>query len=188
MIEIEQRGPWTDARLVLLIGPGGAGKSSLGLELAPHLGRRLIDLDTEFERRIGGIGAFIRREGYPDYKLRNAALAAELAAECPAPAVLVTSSGFLTPDNPEAALAANRALLAAGSSLCLLPSRDVEQAARIIVARQMQRPFARGPAREEEVIRARHPVYAALGDLVVFSAASPGEIARAIAAHLSATS
>ena len=186
MIDMDERRPWTGHGNLLLIGPGGAGKSSLGSALAPLLDYRLVDLDAEFGRRIGPIGTFIRDEGYERYKLRNSGLAGRLATEAAAPTLLVASSGFLTPDNPAAALTANRKLLASWYSLCLLPSRDLEQAVAIIVSRQTQRAFSRDRAREEATIRARYPVYAGLGDLIVFSAASPHAIARAIAERLSA--
>ncbi len=181
MIEMDAHVPWNPTRHLLVIGPGGAGKSSLGLALGPLLKRAFIDLDEEFSRRIGHIGMFIRGEGYEQYKSHNSMLAAELLTEANAPILLVTSSGFLTPDNPRAAFEANERLLAACYSICLLPSRALELAVEVIVKRQLTRPFSRDRKREEEVIRDRYPVYAQLGDLIVFSAAPSSESARAVA-------
>lgn len=186
MIEIDERRSWDASRNLLLIGPGGAGKSSLGIELGLLIERRPVDIDQEFVRRIGDIDAFIRDEGYQRYKSRNSRLAREITSESPSPILLVTSSGFLTPDNPEPALAGNRKLLASSYSICLLPSRDLEGAVRIIVERQLARRFARDPAREEALIRERYPIYALLGDMVVYSAAAAGAIARQVARRLSA--
>lgn len=186
VIEMDERAAWNAATTVLLIGPGGAGKSSLGIELAPLLGRRLVDLDIEFQRRIGNISSYIRDEGYERYKLANSQLASDVADDSIMPTVLVTSSGFLTPDNPKLALEANQRLVAACYSICLLPSRDLAQAVSVIVERQLTRPFARDRAREEETIRDRYAVYASLGDLIAFSTASPGDIAQAVARHLTA--
>ncbi|MDO6413790.1 shikimate kinase [Sphingomonas sp. BIUV-7] len=186
MIEFDERRPWDRSAILLLIGPGGAGKSSLSRALAPLLGYDLIDLDEEFSRRIGGIDAVIRDEGYASYKSRNSRLAAALAADAVDRMILVTSSGFLTRDNPEPALAANRGLLADCYSICLLPSRDLEQAVATIVARQLTRPFARDRSREEATIRHRYPTYATSGDLILFSAEPPAAIASAVAHRLSA--
>ena len=72
-------------------------------------------------------------------------------------------------------------LLEESYSICLLPSRIFEPAASIMVDRQLKRPFARTREREDEVIRARFHVYMGLGDLIVFSEASPHDIAHAIA-------
>jgi shikimate kinase len=184
VIEILERHPPRDAAILLLIGPGAAGKSCLGAVLAPLLGRTLIDLDGEFLQRIGNIDAFIRAEGYGRYKMRNSLLAGEIVGSATGPALLVASSGFLTADNPPQALEANRALLASSYSLCLLPARSPEIGMEIIVARQLGRSFSRGREREEAVIRDRYPVYAALGDMILFSADSPAEIAQAVAGRL----
>ncbi len=183
MVELIERKPWNHAGILLLIGPGGAGKSSLGSELSPLLKRRFVDLDDEFRRRIGDITVFMRREGYERYKMQNSVLAAEITAEAVSPTLLVASSGFLTPDNPEAALKVNQSVLDACYSLCLLPDRDLERAVTVIVERQLARPFARNRASEEATIRARLPVYAHLGDLMVFSAAPSRDTASAVARH-----
>ena len=38
---------------LFLVGPPGAGKSTLGRQLARRLGRRFVDADHELERRLG---------------------------------------------------------------------------------------------------------------------------------------
>lgn len=183
MIEMDQRRRWSGGGNLLLIGPGGAGKTTLGGAVAPLLRVPSVDLDQEFSRRNGNIDAFIRIKGYQQYKLANSALAEELTLSTSS-MLLVTSSGFLTTDNPEAALATNRRVLAASYSICLLPSRIIEKAVAIIVTRQLQRPFSRGRAREEEVAQTRVPLYAEAGDLVVFSDAAPKDVAQAVAIRL----
>lgn len=180
MIELCERKVWGGSNVILLIGPGGAGKSSLGVELAPLLKRRLVDLDQEFHRRIGDISAFIRNEGYDRYKLRNSELAVDIKAEALEATILVTSSGFLTDDNPQQAIWSNKSLLSECYSVCMLPSRDLELAVKTIVDRQLARPFSRNRTQEEAAIRNRYPIYARLGDLTVFSTAPSREIARAV--------
>jgi shikimate kinase len=183
MIEMDERRRWSGCGNLLLIGPGGAGKTTLGGTIAPLIGLPLIDLDQEFSRRNGDIDAFIRGKGYQQYKLTNSALAEEVVSSASS-VLLATSSGFLTPENPEAALAANRRVLAASYSISLLPSRSLDRAVAIIVTRQLQRPFSRDRAREEEVARARVPLYAEAGDLVVFSDAAPRDVAQAVAIRI----
>lgn len=185
MIEIDERSRRVVGQILLIIGPGGAGKSTVGAKVAPLLKRRLIDLDHEFRQRLGDIGVFIRDEGYVRYKLQNSTLAADLLREVVEPTLFVSSSGFLTPDNPPAALEVNRALVDASYSICLLPSRNVERTVNVIVERQMARPFARDQAREEATIRARYLIYEGLGDLIVFGTVPADHIAVEIGRYLS---
>jgi shikimate kinase len=180
MIEMDERRQWDQSQNLAIIGPGGAGKSSLGTQLAPLLNHAVTDLDHEFSRRIGDIGAFIRDEGYETYKLRNSALATQIMSELAAPTLLVASSGFLSSDNPKAALDANRQLIERCYSICLLPSRDIVESIGVIVERQSTRPFALNNAHEESTIRARYPIYAREGDLLVFSMEPSSDIAAAI--------
>lgn len=148
------------------------------------LGRRLIDLDQEFLRRFGDIGEFIRQSGYQSYKVKNSALVKNTLLEAYDDILFVTSSGFLTEDNPVSAFNANDAVLSASYSVYLLPSRDIEDAVKIVVKRQLSRPFTSDRIREEQVIRERYLIYSGLGDLIVFLAAPPSDIAPAISAHL----
>jgi shikimate kinase len=178
MIDIAERNSWDRSRNLLLVGPGGAGKSTLGSLLAPLLGCRLVDLDHQFGCRIGNISTFIREEGYEHYKLRNSLLAREITSASLVPTLLVTSSGFLTPDNPPQAIEANRRLLAECYSICLLPSRNLEKSVAIILDRQAQRPFARDRTREEATIRARYPLYEREETLSCFRTRRPATLPR----------
>jgi shikimate kinase len=146
----------------------------------------LIDLDEAFLVRIGDIGAFIQDKGYEAYKTANSKLAASLVDETCTPVVLVTSSGFLTSDNPPGVLAANHALLSRGYSVSLMPAPEIEEAVATIVSRQMARPYHQGIAREAHAAtaRTRLTTYMAAGDLLVCSAAPPGEVAGALGAYL----
>lgn len=188
MIDIIERKPWDRSRNLLIIGPGGAGKSTLGPLLAPLLKTHLIDLDYEFGRQVGNISKFISDEGYERYKIRNSQLAKIIVSTSSGPTLLVTSSGFLTPDNPPHAIKTNRHILAEWYSICLLPSRDLERAIAVIVDRQAHRPFTQARTHEEQTIRARYPTYQREGDLIVFSEAPAHDIAQAVALRLGSRS
>jgi shikimate kinase len=41
--------------VIQLIGPGGAGKSTVGALLARRLGVAFVDLDTEFTKTVGHV-------------------------------------------------------------------------------------------------------------------------------------
>lgn len=179
--EIEQRKPWTGDALLLLIGPGGAGKSTVGSLLTPLLGRHLVDLDHRYTERFGDIGRYINERGYDAYRVANSQLASETMAQLDGPSILVLSSGFLSPDNRPEVLTANKAVVASGYSVGLLPSLDVAQATRIIVGRQVSRGHALNAGREADKFRSRFTAYRSAGDMLVVSVAAPLQIAQAIA-------
>ena len=63
--------PWRsadhDGRMIRLVGPGGAGKSTAGHLLALRLDVPFRDLDVRFVERFGGIDEFIAAHGYQAY-------------------------------------------------------------------------------------------------------------------------
>lgn len=183
-VDIRQRRAWDGAALVILVGPGGAGKTTLGHILAPMTGRALVDLDQAFLDALGDIGDYIRSAGYAAYKAANSALAGSLASDLRRPTILVTSSGFLASDNPAEVLADNIGLLAQGYSISLLPHADLEAACDIIADRQLRRGLYRDADRQRQIIRERFDLYKAAGDMQVISTAAPAEIAEAVARQM----
>lgn len=178
------RRPRSDERVLYMIGPGGVGKSTLGKELAISLGFALIDLDQEFCQRIANIGLFIRAQGYVRYKTENSALAHALIFPLTEPTIVVTSSGFLSSDNPYDVGQANLSLVRTGYSLTLLPSNEIEQATPIVVERQMRRGFELDRQREEKTFRERFELYKRLGDMVIISSSTAEETASVVATAL----
>jgi shikimate kinase len=57
--------------MIRLVGPGGAGKTTLGLALANRLGIPFIDLDDQFKLRAGDISDYLGAHGYQAYANRN---------------------------------------------------------------------------------------------------------------------
>ena len=78
----------------------GAGKSSVGRQLARRLGASFFDSDHVIEQRIGcSIRSFFEREGEPRFREVEAEVIAMLAAS-PDTGVLATGGGAaLRPDN-----------------------------------------------------------------------------------------
>jgi shikimate kinase len=150
--------------MIQLVGPGGAGKTTIGAALAERLGAQFSDLDAEFTSRHGDISAYLDAHGYETYAERNVALYLELVGGPVRPDIVALSSGFMTyeerihPEYPDL-----RQLVASSpSTFVLIPSADVETCVSEIVRRQLGRPFARSAEREEQVIRARFFTYLAL--------------------------
>lgn len=57
--------------MIQLVGPGGAGKTTIGVALAERLGVRFVDLDREFAARHGDISAYLDTHGYEAYLCRT---------------------------------------------------------------------------------------------------------------------
>lgn len=151
-------------KLIQLIGPGGAGKSTAGIALADRLKVRFIDLDVEFIARNGDISAFIGMHGYEVYAARNVDSYLALLNGSNSSGVMALSSGFMTYHehiHPEYSSIRQR-IASSALTFVLLPALDLESCVAEIVRRQLQRPFARTPQREESVIRSRFSVYANL--------------------------
>ena len=86
------RGP----QAIRLVGPGGAGKSTIGALLAERLELAFIDLDRHLAGRIGDISEYIGRHGYDAYARENVETYRSLFRPEISPAVVALSSGFMT--------------------------------------------------------------------------------------------
>jgi shikimate kinase len=150
--------------MIQLIGPGGAGKTTVGAALAERLGARFADLDNEFISRHGNISAYLDEHGYAAYASENVSLFSKLGGGTDRPDIVALSSGFMTyADDVHPAYPVWRQRVASSpSTFILLPSLQFEVCVKETVQRQMGRPFARSAEREEQVIRARFPMYLGL--------------------------
>lgn len=143
---------------LFLIGPMGAGKSSLGRRLAEHFGMPCIDLDAAIEARTGAsVATIFDIEGEAGFRRRESELLAELTTRDGI--VLATGGGaVLAPDNREL-------LRTRGFVVWLRTSVD-QQLQRL--ERDRQRPLLEAPDRRErleQLARVRDPIYRDLADL-----------------------
>src|SRR5476649_1673101 len=95
---------------IFLIGPMGAGKSSVGRYLAKQLGMDFYDTDEEVEKRTGVDLAWIFDvEGEDGFRKREAAVVVDLAKL--SNVILATGGGtIITPENRDI-LAARGAII-----------------------------------------------------------------------------
>jgi shikimate kinase len=150
--------------MIRLIGPGGAGKSTVGFALAKRLNLPFVDLDKQFTGRAGDISAYIAGNGYRAYANRNIQVYLDTLGSVCDGAVLALSSGFMTygddahPDYRDIC----QDIARSRSTAVLLPSFDFERCVTETVRRQLLRPFRRSAEREAQVIRERFEVYLGL--------------------------
>jgi shikimate kinase len=149
---------------IRLVGPGGAGKSTIGALLAESLDLTFVDLDRCFTDRMGDISECIRRHGYDAYARGNVETYCSMFLGKSRPGVVALSSGFMTyahDIHPEYARV-RRVLEQHHRTFALLPSLDRDVCVAETVRRQIARPFGRSSVEEETVIRARFDIHIAM--------------------------
>src|SRR3954462_7517929 len=81
---------------IRIVGPGGAGKSTIGALLAERLELAFVDLDRFFASRSGDISQYIDRHGYDVYARENVESYCSLSRGAIHADVVALSSGFMT--------------------------------------------------------------------------------------------
>ena len=147
-------------RNLILVGPMGAGKSTIGRLLAKELHLPFKDSDKEIEVRTGAnIPWIFDKEGEPGFRDRETAMIVELCHENGI--VLATGGGAVM--RPE-----NRQALRNGGRVVYLHASIEQQLAR--TSRDRNRPLLRN-ANPEKILRdllaVRDPLYREIADLVV---------------------
>ena len=147
--------------MIRLVGPGGAGKTTIGLALATRMGRPFIDLDRQFTALAGDISVYINEHGYSAYVSRNIQVYLGTLGSLDPRSVFALSSGFMAYGNDSHLnyQCVYREIVSSPSTVALLPSFDYETCVAEIVRRQLTRPSSRSAEREEQVIRTRFEAY-----------------------------
>jgi shikimate kinase len=162
---------------VWIIGPPGAGKTTVGRALSRRLGRPFVDLDARIEAAAGrAIPEIFAREGERRFRSRETSALEALACEVSArPAPIVACGGGVV------SRARNRDLLAErGVVLWLdLPWREVR---RRCARAPASRPLLADPERMARRLARRIPHYRALGRRVDAAGSRQDVLARALVA------
>jgi shikimate kinase/3-dehydroquinate synthase len=145
---------------LFLVGLMGAGKTTIGRQLARKLGKRFVDSDHEIEARTGAsIPWIFEIEGEPSFRRREAEMIRDLTAQ--SGLVLATGGGAVL--NP-----ASRALLAERGTVIYLRAAIGSILQR--TSHDKNRPLlqtADPRAKLEELLAVRDPLYREIADLVI---------------------
>ncbi|MEH6563829.1 MAG: shikimate kinase AroK [Halopseudomonas sp.] len=163
---------------VFLVGPMGAGKSTIGRLLAKELKYPFKDSDREIEVRTGAdIPWIFDVEGEEGFRQREEAMIAELVRE--EGIVLATGGGVVMRDT-------NRAALAENGLVVYLRTSVAQQLQR--TAKDRQRPLLQTTDPEKvlrDLMAKRDPLYLEIADLVIETdQRGPKTVVNAIIAKL----
>jgi shikimate kinase len=151
------------SRNLFLIGPTGAGKTSIGRRLAAHYGLTFVDLDQEVERHCGvDVNTVFEIEGEAGFRQRESALLDECSQR--PDVLLATGAGAVLATH-------NRQHLRGRGYVVWLQTTIAQQLERL--ERDHRRPLLAVPDRHERLqtmAQIREPLYRELADLAV-----PGE-------------
>lgn len=147
-------------RNLFLVGPMGAGKSTIGRQLAELMHRPFFDSDKVIEERTGAAIAWIFEiEGEAGFRSRERKVIEDLSAE--SGIVMATGGGVVMH-------ADNRRHLAARGFVVYLQTSIEQQLER--TRRDRNRPLLQTPdprARLSELLTVREPLYREIADLVI---------------------
>ena len=154
------------SRNIFFVGPMGAGKTTIGRQLARGLGRDFLDSDKEIENRTGAdIPLIFELEGEAGFRNRERAMIDELTSR--SNIVLATGGGAVLD-------AENRKHLA-GRGFVIYLSAPIEQLFQR-TSRDTRRPLLQteNPRQKlEEILAERDPLYREVADLVLITDNKP---------------
>lgn len=150
-----------EKRNIFLVGPMGAGKSTIGRQLARQLHLEFFDSDTEIERRTGADIAWVfELEGEEGFRLREEKVIEELTENTGI--VLATGGGSILSKE-------SRNRLSARGVVVYLQTTIEKQLAR--TQRDKRRPLIAEADNPREVLEnlaeLRNPLYEEIADIVV---------------------
>ena len=146
---------------IYLVGPMGAGKTTVGRRIAELKGMHFVDSDQEVEKRTGVDISFIfDMEGEEGFRKREREMIAELSEE--PNTVMATGGGAILDDG-------TRNLLSARGVVVYLETTLEQQLAR--TRKSTDRPLLAGSDDLEATLTAlmeeRDPLYRSIADVVV---------------------
>ena len=163
---------------IFLIGPMGAGKTTIGRHLAGLLHKRFVDVDHEIEKRTGvSIPTIFEIEGESGFRKRESAMIEELTHD--QDIVLATGGGAVL-------LEENRKLLSERGRVVYLQA-DIETLVER-TRRDRNRPLLQTEDPRGKIImllNQREPIYRATADVIVDTGQrAPSSVARDIVMRL----
>lgn len=167
---------------IYLVGPMGAGKSTIGRHLAEMTGKQFRDADQEIEKHTGAsIPLIFEIEGEEGFRKRECAILAELTSETNV--VLATGGGAVLADENRHLLSENGFIVYLHASIDILYERTRRDHSRPLLNEGDRR------QKLEEIMAIRDPLYRDMAGLVVETDKRPAKtVAKNIVEKIKTTS
>ncbi|MFK7955970.1 MAG: shikimate kinase [Lysobacterales bacterium] len=167
---------------LIFIGPTGAGKTTVGRQVAEHFGLTFMDLDQEIERHTGAdIPLIFDIEGEPGFRRRETGMLKALCEQ--AGILLATGGGAVVAEE-------NQRLMRRCGFVVYLATPIERQIQRL--ARDKRRPLLSAPNRDQvlaDMAATRNPIYDSLADLKILSeAVSVSQMSRRVLSQIERSS
>lgn len=169
-------------RNIYLVGPMGAGKSTIGRHLADMTDKQFRDADHEIENRTGAsIPLIFEIEGEEGFRRRESAMLAELAGE--PDLVLATGGGVVLAEDNRHVLSDNGFVVYLHADIEILYERTRHDRNRPLLNEGDRR------QKLEQIMATRDPLYREVADLVIETDKRPAKaVARKIFESIQARS
>ena len=165
---------------VFLVGPPGAGKSTVGRHLAAHLQAAFLDLDEVIQERAGAdIPWIFDVEGESGFRDRESAVVKDFASRDNV--VIATGGGVvLRPENRTVMSSASTVVYLEASLLTLVSRTEGKTKRPLLVGKDVRKVL-------QEIMAVREPLYREVADVTVASTGgSAKRLAEVIAEKLRA--
>lgn len=165
---------------IFLVGPMGAGKSTIGRQLAGFLNRPFFDIDNEIEARAGAdIQWIFDMEGEEGFRERERKVLAEVIAH-ERSSVIATGGGIILSER-------NRVMLRENGQVVYLSATKKQLFER--TRKDKSRPLLQVSDRQsviDRLVEEREPLYQEVADLVFSSGqVAPSRVIKNLAEALS---
>lgn len=163
---------------IFLIGPMGAGKTTIGRHLAALVQKRFLDADHEIEKRTGvSIPVIFEIEGEPGFRRRESMVIGDLTQQ--RDIVLATGGGVVLLEENRQALTQRGTVVYLQADIDTLVERTRRDRNRPLLQTEDPR------AKIEELLLQREPIYRQIADVVIDTGQrAPSSVARDIVARL----
>ena len=147
-------------RNIILVGPMGAGKTTIGKQLAQQMGRDFYDSDREIEKHTGAnIPLIFELEGEEGFRKREKNILIELTEK--QEIVLATGGGVVLDSDNRTQISENGLVVYLSAPLTQLFNRTSKDRNRPLLQTKNPR------KKLEEIIAARDPLYREVADIII---------------------